>query len=47
MTLPSGEPLEFVLAVPRWRYDNFKEILELLQQSLLGDADDEVVTETQ
>ena len=47
MTLPSGEPLEFVLAVPGRRYGDFKEILEPLQQSLFGDADEEVVTETQ
>ncbi len=46
MTLPSGMPLEFVLAVPGRRYGDFKEILEPLQQGLFDDATDEVITET-
>ena len=47
MTLPSGQPLEFILAVPGRRYKDFKNLLEPLHDSLLDGAKKEVITETQ
>ena len=44
--LPSGQPLEFILAVPGRRYSEFGDLLAPLQQNLFADADEEVITET-
>jgi len=47
ITLPSGAPLEFILAVPGRRYNDFEAILDPLQESLFRDATEEVITESQ
>ncbi|WP_409525918.1 IS1634 family transposase [Nitrincola sp. MINF-07-Sa-05] len=46
ITLPSGQPLEFILAVPGRRYGDFEPILEPLQSSVFADATAEVITES-
>jgi transposase len=47
MTLPNGQPVEFILAVPGRRYSDFEPILEPLQRTVFDSADAEVITETQ
>jgi transposase len=47
ITLPSGAPLEFILAVPGRRYNDVEAILDPLQQTLFRDATEEVITESQ
>lgn len=46
ITLPSGQPLEFILAVPGRRYSDFEPILEPLQNTLFTEATAEVITES-
>ncbi|EPJ45132.1 MAG: transposase [Osedax symbiont Rs1] len=46
ITLPSGQPLEFILAVPGRRYKDFKSLLTPLHNDLLDAAKEEVITET-
>lgn len=47
MTLPNGQPVEFILAVPGRRYSDFEPILEPLQRTVFDAAEAEVITETQ
>jgi transposase len=47
MTLPNGQPVEFILAVPGRRYSDFEPILAPLQRTVFDSADAEVITETQ
>jgi transposase len=47
MTLPNGQPVEFILAVPGRRYSDFEPILEPLQRTVFDSAEAEVITETQ
>ncbi|RMG57383.1 MAG: IS1634 family transposase, partial [Bacteroidetes bacterium] len=47
ITLPSGQPLEFILAVPGRRYAEFRALLRPLQSDLFDGATEEVITETQ
>jgi transposase len=44
LTLPSGQALEFILAVPGRRYSEFAELLELLQQQC-SQASSEITAE--
>ena len=46
VVLPSGQPLEFILAVPGRRYGDFVELLQDFQRKA-GDAKDEVIDEVQ
>jgi transposase len=43
---PSGEPLEFILAVPGRRYGEFTELLEPMQRNQFAKATDEALAET-
>jgi transposase len=45
ITLPSGKPLEFILAVPGRRYSEFAELLEPFQQTHCLNATEEVCGE--
>jgi transposase len=45
ITLPSGEPLEFILAVPGRRYGDFVDILSPFHQASCVNAEQEVVGE--
>lgn len=44
ITLPSGQPLEFILAVPGRRYGEFTELLQTLHESAAA-SDTETVSE--
>ena len=46
VVLPSGQPLEFILAVPGRRYGDFVELLQDFQRKV-GDAKGEVIDEVQ
>jgi hypothetical protein len=46
ITLPGGQPLEFILAVPGRRYGEFTELLQTLHDSAAA-QDVETVTEAQ
>lgn len=45
ITLPSGQPLEFILAVPGRRYGEFAELLQTLHQAAAS-SDTQTVSET-
>ena len=43
---PSGEPLEFILAVPGRRYGEFTSLLEPMHRTHFSDAMEETLAET-
>ena len=47
ITLPSGQPLEFVLAVPGRRYGEFVELLQPLHDAAAANTEDETISEAQ
>lgn len=46
MTLPNGEPVEFILAVPGRRYRDFETLLKPLHDNLFHDAKKEEIAES-
>ena len=45
MTTPSGEPLEFILAVPNHRYNDFEKLLSPLHEEHCPQAKQEIISE--
>ena len=46
MKTPSGEPLEFILAVPGRRYNDFEELLSPFHKEQCLKAESEIIVET-